>query len=176
MKKWMTAIPVVLAVFVAQGLARQAQTEQKQAQPRPAQPRLTFAETVKRSLQRVGATIDESKSAAELVVTNYSDPKGGKTTIVIVNDKRKNMIGLYIYNFGSLKNVANREEVYRYLLSANDSITIGSFFVDGEQDIGYKYYFSNTQPLNQAVFESAYLTMATVARERRAEIRRLIGE
>ena len=176
MKRLMTAVPVVLAVFVAQGLARQASTEQKQAQPRPTQTRLTFADTVKRSLQRVGATIDESKSAAELVVTNYSDQKGGKTTIVIVNDKRKNMIGLYIYNFGSLKNVANREEVYRYLLSANDSITIGSFFVDGEQDIGYKYYFSNTQPLNQAAFESAYLTMAAVARERRVEIRKLIGE
>jgi hypothetical protein len=71
--------------------------------------------------------------------------------------------------------VSNREEVYKYLLSANDAITIGSFFVDAEQDIGYKYFFSSTQPLNQAAFESAYLTMAAVARDRRSEIRQLLG-
>jgi hypothetical protein len=165
----------MLALFVVQGWAEQAQTANQQPQPKPRQPRLTFADSVKRSLQRVGATIDESKTAAEMVVSNYSDPRGGKITIVIVNDRRKNLLGLYIYNFGSLKNVSNREEVYKYLLSANDAITIGSFFVDAEQDIGYKYFFSSTQPLNQAAFESAYLTMAAVARDRRSEIRQLLG-
>lgn len=174
-RRWVATVPIMLTLFVVQGWAEQAQTENKQAQPRPPQPRLTFTDSVKRSLQRVGATIDESKSAAEMVVSNYSDPRGGKTTIVIVNDKRKNMVGFYIYNFGNLKNATNREEIYKYLLSANDAITIGSFFVDAEQDIGYKYFFSNTQPLNQAAFESAYLTMAAVARDRRNEIRQLLG-
>jgi hypothetical protein len=175
-RKWVVAIPITLALFVVHGMAEQARNEQKQAQPRPPQPRLSFAEVVKRSLQRVGATIDESRSAAEMVVSNYPDSRGGKITIVIVNDKRKNLLGFYVYNFGNLKNVTNREEIYRYLLSANDAITIGSFFVDGEQDIGYKYYFSSTQPLNQAAFESVYLSMAAVARERRNEIRRMLGQ
>jgi hypothetical protein len=175
-KKWVAAIPVMLGLFVAQGVAEQAKNDRSQAPPRPAQARASFADTLKRSLQRVGATIDESKSSAEMVVSNYSDPKGGKTTIVIVNEKRKNLLGFYIYNFGNLKNATNREEIYKYLLSANDAITIGSFFVDGEQDIGYKYFFSNTQPLNRAAFESAYLTMATVARDRRDRIRQLLGQ
>jgi hypothetical protein len=84
----------MLALFVVQGWAEQAQTANQQPQPKPRQPRLTFADSVKRSLQRVGATIDESKTAAEMVVSNYSDPRGGKITIVIVNDRRKNLLGL----------------------------------------------------------------------------------
>lgn len=150
-----------------------AQTEPQQ--PKPAAPRLSVIDTIKKSLKRMGATVDESKSSAEMVVSNYNDPKGGKTAVVVVNDKRKSLMGLYIYNFGSVKNAQNREEVYRYLLSANDAITIGSFFVDSEDDIGYKYLFSNALPLNQTAFEAAYLAMAAVVRERRAEIRQLLG-
>jgi hypothetical protein len=84
-------------------------------------------------------------------------------------------VGFYIYNFGSVKNASNREEVYKYLLSANDAITIGSFFIDNEDDIGYKYLISAAQPITQAQFDSAYLTMAAVARERRQQIRDLIA-
>jgi hypothetical protein len=161
-----------LAILLAVALAA-AQTEPQQ--PKPAAPRLSLIDQIKRSLKRVGATVDESKSSAEMIVSNYNDPKGGKTAVVIVNDKRKSLLGLYIYNFGSVKNAPNREEIYRYLLSANDAITIGSFFVDSEDDIGYKYLFSNALPFNQTAFESAYLAMAAVVRERRAEIKQLLG-
>jgi len=109
-----------------------------------------------------------------MIVSNYSYRRDDKTTIVMVNDSRKNLLGFYIYNFGSVKNAANREEVYKYLLSTNDAITIGAFFVDGEQDIGYKYLVNTEQMMNQAAFQSIYLMMATVARERGAEIRRLL--
>lgn len=152
-----------------------AQTAPQPQQPKPAAPRLSVIDTIRRSLKRMGATIDESKSSAEMVVSNYNNPKGGKTAVVVVNDKRKSLLGLYIYNFGSVKNAANREEVYRYLLSVNDAITIGSFFVDSEDDIGYKYLFSNALPFNQTAFEAAYLAMASVVRERRAEIRQMLG-
>jgi hypothetical protein len=152
-------------------------TPPKQEQPkviRPA-PRPTLIDTIKRYLQRLGATVDESKSTPDMVVSNYLDPKGGKITIVIVNDKRKNLLGFYIYNFGNIKNVADRESVYRYLLSANDEIAIGAFFVDGDQDIGYKYLMSLEQPINLATFESVYLKMAAVAHDRRPEIRKLLA-
>ncbi len=164
-----------LAILFAVAVAAAEQAETQPQQPKPAAPRLSLIDQIKRSLKRLGATVDESKSSAEMVVSNYNDPKGGKTAVVVVNDKRKSLMGLYIYNFGSVKNAANREEVYRYLLSANDAITIGSFFVDSEDDIGYKYLFSNALPLNQTAFEAAYLAMAAVVRERRAEIKQLLG-
>jgi hypothetical protein len=152
-----------------------AQPQTQPAQPKPAAPKPSLIDQIKRSLKRMGATIDESKSSAEMVVSNYNNPKGGKTAVVVVNDRRKSLLGLYIYNFGSVKGIPNREEVYRYLLSANDAITIGSFFVDSEDDIGYKYLFSNALPFNQTAFEAAYLAMAAVARERRADIKQLLG-
>jgi hypothetical protein len=110
-----------------------------------------------------------------MIVSNYSDPKGGKTTVVVTNDRRKNLVGFYIYNFGSVKNATNKEEVFKYLLSTNDAITLGSFFVDGEDDIGYKYLVSNAPPMTASEFDTIYLTMAAVARERRGEIRQMLG-
>lgn len=170
------AVSMVLVLAAGQLLAQQvdpAQTQQPKV-PRPA-PKLTFADRVKQYLQRIGSTMDDSKSGPDMVVSNYSEGRGGKITIVLVNDRRRNLMGFYIYNFGSLKGVANREEVYKYLLGANDSITIGSFFVDGDDDIGYKYLVSSAQLTNQVAFEYAYITMAAVARERKPEIRKLIG-
>lgn len=140
---------------------------------RPPQ-RLTLMDSIRRYLPRVGATIDETKSSPDLIVSNYTHPRGGKIVIVIQNKRDKNLLGLYIYNFGNLKRVNNREEIYKYLLSTNDEITIGSFFVDGDQDIGYKYLVSTEQSISLAVFQAAYVTMASVARDRRAEISRLL--
>jgi hypothetical protein len=172
----LTIIAAVCFGLVTAGstFARQASADPQVAPPKP-RPRPTFAQQIKSNLQRIGGSVDDSKSSAEMIVSNYPDLKGGKTTVVITNDRRKSLIGFYVYNFGNLKNSTNREEVYKYLLSTNDAITIGSFFVDSEDDIGYKYLISNSQSLNQAAFESVYLTMTAVARERRPEIRKLLG-
>src|SRR6201999_2653679 len=121
------------------------------------------------------ASIDTTKSSADMVVSNYSDPKGGRTTIVITNDRRKNLIGFYVYNFGNVKKATSREDVYKYLLTTNDAITLGSFFVDSDDDIGYKYLMSNAVPLTPGEFNTVYLTMAAVTRERRDGIRALLG-
>ncbi|HET8675987.1 MAG TPA: YbjN domain-containing protein [Blastocatellia bacterium] len=165
--------PLVVALAFAGAMA-QDPAPPKTARPAP---RLTLIDSVKRYLQHVGATVDQSKSTADMVVSSYADPRGGgKTTIVIVNDRRKALLGFYVYNFGSLKKATNREDVYKFLLGANDAITIGSFFVDNEEDIGYKYMMSTAQPLNQNTFSSIYLTMATVARDRRGEIRQMLGK
>ena len=174
MKK--TLIVTLLLTFAATGaFAQQAdptQTPPKVAKPAP---KLTFAERMKQYLIRVGGTVDESKSTADMIVSNSANLRGGKVTIVIVNDQRRNLLGFYVYNFGSLKNSTNKEPVYKYLLESNDSITIGSFFVDSDEDVGYKYLVSAGQTMSQAAFETAYVTMAAVARERKPEIKKLIG-
>jgi hypothetical protein len=110
-----------------------------------------------------------------MIVSSVSDGKGGRLTIVIVNDARKSLVGFYTYNFGSLKDVSNKEDVYKYLLLTNDAITIGSFFVDGEEDIGYKYLTSGVGSMSNIEFDKIYLTMAGVARERRTKIREMLG-
>jgi hypothetical protein len=173
-RKLIGVLLIALPIAVHQAAAQQTETPPQPKVARPALP-VTFAERIKRYAQRHGATIDAAKSTEDMVVSNYPDSKGGKTTIVVVNDRRKGLVGFYIYNFGSVKNASNREEVYKYLLSTNDAITIGSFFIDNEDDIGYKYLISAAQPITQAQFDSAFLTMAAVARERRQQIRDLIA-
>jgi putative sensory transduction regulator len=138
-------------------------------------PKLTFSDRMKQYLLRIGGTVDEGKSTADMIVSNSANLRGGKVTVVLVNDRRRNLLGFYVYNFGTLKNATNKEEVYKYLLEANDSITIGSFFVDSDEDVGYKYLVSGGQTISQAAFETAYITMAAVARERKPEIKKLIG-
>jgi len=166
-------LPVLLAVVATEAAARQ--TSPAGPQPPASRPKLAFADRIKQHVQRVGGTVDQTKSSADMIVSNLPDPKGGKLTIVIVNDQRKSFVGFYIYNFGSVKNAPNKEEVYKYLLLTNDQITIGSFFVDGEDDIGYKYLMSAAQPITQVEFDQTYLTMAAVARERRSKIREMLG-
>jgi hypothetical protein len=169
------ALPLALVVSAGQVLAQQADPA-AQGQPKVVRPApLTFAQRIKQMLQRVGATTDDARGTPDMVVSNYPDLKGGKTTIVIVNDRRKGLLGFYVYNFGSVKSATNKEEIYKYLLATNDAITLGAFFVDNEEDIGYKYLISSAQALNQATFEYTYTTMAAVARERKAEIKPLLA-
>jgi len=174
MTKALVTIALALMIISASVVARQ--TAQEQTQPPKPRPRpLTFAERMKQYLARTGATVDETKSAPDMIVSNSADAKGGKITVVLVNDRRRNLLGFYIYNFGSVKNAANKEEVYKYLLEANDAITIGSFFVDPDEDIGYKYLVNGAQTISQAAFESTYFTMTSVARERKPLIKKLLG-
>jgi hypothetical protein len=175
-KMLVATVPIAIALISVFAVAQQADPAQAVPPklPKPA-PKLTFTDRMKQYLQRTGSAVDESKSTPDMVVSTYPDVKGGKVTIVLVNDRRRNLLGFYIYNFGSLKGAATKGEVYKYLLAANDSITIGSFFVDGDDDIGYKYLVSSAQAMNQAAFDYAYFTMAAVARERKPEIKKLLG-
>ena len=176
MRKRLLTVSVFVMLITGAVRAQQADPTQTPApKPKPVVPKLTFAEKTKLYLQKLGASIDPAKSTTDLVVSNYSDPKGGKTTVVITNDRRKNLVGFYVYNFGNVKNASNKEEVFKYLLSTNDAITLGSFFVDSDNDIGYKYLVSGAAPMTAAEFDTIFLTMAAVTRERRGEIRQLLG-
>jgi hypothetical protein len=173
-KKMIWILPLSLLLFVGRAAAQDPAQAEKPKVVKPAPPK-PLIEIVKQYVVLSGATIDESKSTATMIVSNHPDSKGNKTNIVILHDKKKNFLGFYIYNFGNVKEMQNREEVFKYLLSINDSITIGSFFVDADEDIGYKYLVSTAQAMNQKAFESIYLTMVTVAREHKPEIRKLLG-
>jgi len=150
----------------------QTETQNKNEQPRTVR-RPSPIDTIRRSLQRLGYGIDESKSQPGMVVSNYSDSKKGKVTIVMIYDKRKEVVGFYIYKFGNVDKAVDPVALNKYLLAANDEIIIGGFFVDKEGDIGYKYVSSASQ-LSLASFEVIYVTMATVALDRRPQIRQLI--
>ena len=174
-KMLIAQVPIAIALTCGFAAGQQIDPAQT-APPKVVKPApLTFSDRMKQFLRRSGSSIDDSKSTVDMVVSNYPDAKGGKVTIVLVNDRRRNLLGFYIYNFGSLKSSANKEAVYKYLLAANDSITIGSFFVDNDDDIGYKYLVSSAQAMNQAAFDYAYFTMAAVARERKPQIKKLLG-
>jgi hypothetical protein len=173
-KKIIWILPLSLLLFVGRAAAQDPVQTEKPKVVRPPAPK-PLIETVKQYVTLAGATIDDAKSTATMVVSNHPDSKGNKTNVVILHDKKKNFLGFYIYNFGSVKEIPNREEVFKYLLSINDSITIGSFFVDTDEDIGYKYLVSTSQTMNQKAFEAIYLTMVAVAREHKPEVRKLLN-
>jgi hypothetical protein len=150
----------------------QTDTQNKSEQPKPIR-RTSAIDTIRRHMQRLGYSIDESKSKPDMLVSNYSDAKRGKVTIVMVYDKRKEVVDFYIYNFGNVDKAADAAALNKYLLAANDAIIIGAFFVDKDGDIGYKYV-SPTSQLSLGSFETIYVTMAGVALDRRPGIRKLI--
>jgi len=151
-----------------------AQTEPQNKGEQPRAPRRASPiDTIRKHMQRLGYSIDESKSKPEMIVSNYSDPKKGKVTIVMIYDKRKEVVGFYIYKFGNMDKAVDPSALEKYLLSTNDAIIIGGFFVDKDGDIGYKYVSAASQ-LSLGSFEVIYVTMATVALDRRPEIRKLM--
>jgi hypothetical protein len=175
-KQWMVQAQPTPA-DLTQPLPVSAAQTPSDAQNKPEQPhpvrRLSPVETIRKHMQRLGYSIDESKSKPDMIVSNYSDPKKGKVTIAMVYDKRKEVVSFYIYNFGNVGKAADPGALHQYLLAANDAIIIGGFFVDHEGDIGYKYASAAGQ-LSMGSFEVIYETMAGVALDRRPEIRKLI--
>ncbi len=173
-----TLVRATIAVAAVSQATAHPLAPQTETQPpkvtRPA-PRPSFADTVKKNLQRIGAVVDESRSKPEMVVSNFTDDKENKVTVVVINYRGTNLIGFYIYNFGNLKDAAQREEIYKHLLTTNDAITIGSFFVDSDSDIGYKYLMSAAIAQSPSAFDSIYKNMAAVAIEQRAKIREMLG-
>src|SRR5215470_5975177 len=142
MKHRAVVLALIVATAVAHASAQQPpanhapaqrasgqQAEPLQTAPlKPAPKPLTFPQRIRQLLSKTSTTFDDARGTPDMVVSNYLDPKGGKTTIVIVNDRRRNLLGFYVYNFGSIKDAKNKDEVYRYLLDSNDAISIGTFF------------------------------------------------
>ncbi|MEW6126350.1 MAG: YbjN domain-containing protein [Acidobacteriota bacterium] len=178
-RKIIYAVLVILTLFAVQAAAQVeiTQTQIDRPKPKAAPPKpKTLIEQVKELVAKAGATVDESKSSPAMVVSNYLDPKTSlKTNIVILQSKNKTLLSFYIYNFGNVRDLPNKDEVYRYLLSTNDKISIGSFFVDDEDDIGYKYIINVGTTITKSAFDTIYLSMLATEREHKPEIRKLLG-
>ena len=94
-KTLIATVAILFALAGGQTFAQQVGPEQPPKLPKPA-PKLTFTDRMKQYLQRTGSTVDESKSAPDMVVSIYPDAKGGKVTIVLVNDRRRNLRLLHL--------------------------------------------------------------------------------
>lgn len=125
---------------------------------------------LKTYVKRVGARVDEAKG--NLLVTSMPVGKG-RVQIRLLNDATKNRLGFYAYGFGNVRGAKDAAALYEYLLRSNSDLAIGSFFVDEDQDIGYKFFLSTRDPISYATFETAYLAMAAVIGERGPRIIRL---
>lgn len=129
-------------------------------------------ETLKGFVKKVGARVDEAKG--NLLVTSM---EVGKTRVEIrvVNDSVKSRLGFYAYGFGSARSAADVAALYEYLLRTNSDLAIGSFFVDEDKDIGYKFFLSTRDAISYPTFETAYVAMANVIAERGPKVARLAG-
>ena len=176
-KRILYMVVAALMLLTVQASAQQTDPTQttEKPKPKPAPRPKPLMEQVREYVQKLGATIDE-KSSSVMVVSNYVDEKAGtRTNVVILQGKNKNLLSFYVYNFGNVKNAPNKEELYRYLLNANEKISLGTFFVDDEDDIGYKYLINTSSTISKPTFDSIYLTMIGVEREHKPQIRKLLG-
>jgi hypothetical protein len=127
-------------------------------------------ETLGSFVRRVGARVDSTKG--NLFVTTFPVERG-RVEIRLVNDASRERLGFYAYGFGNAKEAKDPKALYEYMLRANSDLAIGSFFVDKDDDIGYKFFLSTREPMNFLTFETVYVAMANVIKERGPEIVRL---
>ena len=93
----------------------------------------------------------------------------------LLNDIEKHRLGMYAYGFGNVANAVDRPALLEYLLRANSELGIGSFFVDKDGDIGYKFLLDTRDPLSYETFEIVYLAMVNTIKERGPVIAKLAG-
>jgi hypothetical protein len=129
-------------------------------------------ESLKGYITRVGAKIDSSKGG--LFVTTMLSGHA-RVEVRLLNDASKQRLGLYAYGFGNVANAKDPGALYAYLLEANSELGIGSFFVDKDKDIGYKFLVDTRDPLSFETFSILYMGAAQVIAERRPEIAKMLS-
>ena len=82
-------------------------------------------ETLRSYVTRLGARIESTRGS--LLVTSKAAGRG-RVEIRLLNDNRKNRLGMYAYGFGNVANAGDRTELFGYLLRANSELGVGSFF------------------------------------------------
>jgi hypothetical protein len=139
--------------------------------PRRADAALSLA-TLRGYVSRVGAKIESARG--NILVTTMA---AGRTRVEIrlLNDNEKNRLGMYAYGFGNVASVGDKAELFGYLLRANSELGVGSFFVDKDDDVGYKALLDTRDPLSFETFQISYLAMVNAIKEHRGEIARLAG-
>jgi hypothetical protein len=124
-------------------------------------------ETLASFVRRAGGRVESTKG--NLFVTSFAVERG-RVEIRLVNDSAKQRLGFYAYGFGNAKNSSDPKALFEYMLKANSDLAIGSFFVDKDDDIGYKFFLSTREQMSYLTFETVYVAMSKVIAERGPEI------
>lgn len=130
-------------------------------------------ESLRAYIGRLGARVDSVKG--NMFVTSLAAGKG-RIEIRLLNDAPKQRLGFYAYGLGNAANAGNPVDLYAYLLQANSELAIGTFFVDKDQDIGYKFLIDTRDPLSYDTFSITYLAMVNVLKERGPVIREMLNK
>jgi len=128
-------------------------------------------ESLRSYIQRIGAKIESAKGG--LFVTSVVSGKS-RVEIRLLNDAAKQRLGMYAYGFGNAANAKDASALYEYLLRANSELGIGGFFVDKDNDIGFKFLVDTRDPLSFETFSIFYIAMASVIAEHRPEIAKML--
>ncbi len=138
-----------------------------EAAPRPK----PMHETLRSYLRQIkGVRLERADKDPNTIVTHYTSTSGETFDIVVVYSPRKKMVGLYSYAFGNVAEAKDANDLRALLLSANEALAFGSFFVDREQDIGLKWSLRTETPITFEAFQTVYLSLAAAAKEYRPQI------
>ena len=140
--------------------------------PAPRAEAALSSESLRSFVKRIGARIESAKG--DLLVTSREAGRG-RVEIRLLNDTTGHRLGFYAYGFGNVAGAKDPKALYEYLLRANSDLAIGSFFVDKDQDIGYKFILNTREPPSYITFETVYLAMAKIIQERGPVIIRMAG-
>ncbi|MGQ9898146.1 MAG: hypothetical protein ACUVR8_11395 [Acidobacteriota bacterium] len=123
-------------------------------------------ETLRGYLRQIkGVQLERADKDPKTIVTRYTSTTGKTFDIVVIHSPRKKMVGLYSYAFGNVAASKDANDLCTLLLSANEAMAFGSFFVDREQDIGLKWSLRTDPPITFETFQTVYLGLATAAKE-----------
>jgi hypothetical protein len=123
-------------------------------------------ETLRGYLRQIkGVRLERADKDPNTIVSHYTATTGETFDIVVIHSPRKKMVGLYSYAFGNVAEAKNADALRALLLSANEALAFGSFFVDREQDIGLKWSLRTETPITFEAFQTVYLGLAAAARE-----------
>lgn len=128
-------------------------------------------ESLRSYVSRVGARIESNKG--RLFVTSHAAGRG-RAEIRLLNDIDKNRLGFYAYGFGNAARASDASKLYEYLLRSNSEMAIGSFFVDKDGDIGYKFLIDTRDPLSFETFQLIYLAMVKTIEDRGPVIMKMV--
>lgn len=126
---------------------------------------------IRKFLSQMKVSVDAAKSRENMIVTTTRHATEGEIIIVIALDPLKGKLGLYTYNFGNIGKARDEITVLRRLLDTNNAVAIGSFFVDEEKDIGFKYNFGSARSIDFESFNTVYFAMVNSILKYRSEIK-----
>jgi hypothetical protein len=144
-------------------------TTSGQSTPTAPKPAPTLVDTLQGYLRRMNVKSEKRQGNTSTLVTHYQSGKE-VVDLVLVNMPSKKMLGFYAYKFGNTKKVANPAPLFKTLLSLNDQLAVGTFFIDEEDDIGFKFSVRTDSQVGFDEFQSVYLGLVAGVKQARPQI------